>query len=129
MKKSRKKFDIAVESFGLYTKWDRNSKQLPDIVEFTDTIPAVTENEFGMIVHIRKGKGIKLYFLINHPPFKNKQGKTEPDFTGEHIVSSNDYRFFIGDNIWEPVEDKKGEWVVSLFFKDQLIARQKFSIV
>ena len=22
----------------------------------------------------------------------------------------NDFRFFLGDTIWEPLEDKKGEW-------------------
>jgi len=128
VKKSNKKFELAVESYGLYSRWDRSSKDLPDIVKFTNHIPAEIDNEFGMILRIKKGKGIKLNFRITHPPFMDNDGNQSPDFTGEHLITSNDYLFFIGDCIWKPVEDKKGIWGIEIFQKDKLLVRKEFFV-
>ncbi len=101
---------VKIDSYdGRYTKWEHDSKKLPEIRAYTNTIEAIEGNEFGMILRIIYGKGLKLDFCIKHPPFQNAKGNQEPDFKGEHFVNSNDLRFYIGDCIWPPVEDKVGE--------------------
>ncbi len=129
MKKSNKKFELKIESYGLYSKWNRNSRKLPEILKFTNDIKAEPETEFGMILHIKKGKGVKLDFVIEHPAFLDKNGKLALEFTGEHMVTSNDYYFFIGDSIWEPVEDKCGFWAIHVFHKKIEVAQKQFNIV
>lgn len=129
MKKSKKRPKIKVESFGRYTPWNRESKDLPKILEFTNTIKSEDGNEFGMILHITGGKGSKLDYRIVHPTFRNANGDIETDFTGNYLVNTNDYKFFIGDCIWLPVEDKVGEWIVQVEFEGKLIAEQKFNII
>ena len=126
---AKRKPKITIESFGRYTKWNRNSKELPHIEEFTDTISAVEGNEFGMILHISGGKGIILNYCIKHPPFKNDIGDIEPDFTGEFHINSNTFKFYIGDCIWEPVEDKTGIWQIFVEWEDIKVADVKFSVV
>ncbi len=129
MKRSHKKFRVEIESYGLYSKWDRESRELPKIREFTTTIDAVSDNEFGMVLRISKGKGASLTYCVKHPPFKNEAGETEPDFTGEYLVTSNDYRFYIGDCIWPPVDDKKGTWEIWVYYEDEVIAGKKFTVI
>lgn len=128
MKKSKKHPKIKVESFGRYSKWDRGSRVLPKILEFTTSIKAEEEAEFGMILHITAGKGSKLKYCIQHPPFKDAEGNVEPDFTGEFLVNSNDYKFYIGDCIWLPLEDKVGKWIVSVEFESEIVAEKQFSV-
>lgn len=129
MKRSHKKFSVEIESYGLYSKWNKESRGLPKIQEFTSTIHAVADNEFGMILRIRKGKGATIEYLIKHPPLTNAKGETEPGFTGEYLVTSNDYRFYIGDSIGEPVEDKKGTWQIIVYYYNEIIAQKKFTII
>ena len=105
------KFTWKIVSYGIYVNWDRDSKDLPDIVKFSETIPARIGVEFGYILNIKKAKGKKLYFCIEHPPFTDEKGDVMPSFSGELYVRTNDWHFFLGDTIWEPVHDKVGEWV------------------
>ena len=125
----KKQLKIKIETFGRYSKWDRNSRKLPEIIEFTNTIEAIEGNEFGMVLRILGGKGLKLDFCIKHPPFRDSEGKPEPDFIGEHYVSSNDYRFYIGDCIWLPVEDKAGIWELFVSFQGNIVASKTFRVV
>ncbi len=125
----RKKAKFRIESYGRYTAWDRNSKELPRILEFTETIEATEGNEFGMIIKIESGKGERLDFCIKHPPFKDTNGNIAPDFTGEYYVKSNKDYFFIGDCIWLPLEDKKGNWVIEVFHGKSRIASKNFKVV
>ncbi|NQU84429.1 MAG: DUF3859 domain-containing protein, partial [Mariniphaga sp.] len=106
----KRKPHIEIYSFGEYTQWDRESKNIPKILNITNEIKAVPGAEFGYVLRIKKGKGEKLIYKIEHPPFKDKNGKILPAFTGEHYIKSNDYQFFLGDCIWEPVDDKLGKW-------------------
>lgn len=129
MKKSKKKPKFKIESFGRYSHWERGSKELPKIQEFTDTILSEEGNEFGMILHITGGKGAKIYYCIKHPPFKDKFGNIESDFKGEYFVNSNNSHFFIGDCIWLPIEDKVGEWIISVEFEGRLIEEKKFKVI
>lgn len=125
---AKKKPQIKIESFGRYTNWNRGSKELPHIEEFTEEIIAKEDVEFGMILHIVGGKGIKLNYCIKHPPFKDDSGNPEPDFTGEYYINSNDYRFYIGDCIWAPAEDKCGIWIIIVEHEQRIIAEKKFLI-
>lgn len=129
MKKSKKHPKIKIESYGLYSKWMRGSRELPKIREFAQTIKAEEGNEFGMILHITSGKGAKINYRIQHPPFRDVKGEIEPDFTGEYLVNSNNYRFYIGDCIWLPVEDKVGKWIVSVEFEGKVVAEKTFLVV
>jgi hypothetical protein len=128
LKRSHKKFSVEIESYGLYSKWNKESRELPKIQEFTSTIQAAADNEFGMILRIRKGKGATIEYRIKHPPFKNDAGEPEPDFTGEYLVTSNDYHFYIGDSIREPVEDKKGVWQIIVYYHSEVVAQKKFTV-
>ena len=128
MKRSHKKLKAEIESYGLYSKWDRESRELPKIIEFTTHIEGKADNEFGMVLRILKGKGASIKYCIKHPPFKDNEGNIEPDFTGEYLVTSNDYRFYIGDCIWEPVEDKKGIWEILVYYIDEIVASKKFDV-
>lgn len=125
----RRKPDIKIESYGRYSKWERESKKLPSILEFTTTIEAIEGNEFGMIIRITGGKGLKLDYCIKHPSFPNTKGDIEPDFCGEYFVNSNDFRFYIGDCIWLPVEDKRGDWEIFIYHDERCVAEKSFKIV
>lgn len=126
---AKKKFQVKMDSFGLYTPWDRASKQLPQIREFTTTVPACVDVEFGYILNIKSGKGKKLSFIIDHPPFPDESGKVSPPFKGELYVRSNDYNFFLGDTIWLPVEDKVGKWRIVCYCDGAIISDKTFDIV
>ena len=128
MKKSNKKFELKVESYGIYTHWEKSSRELPEIIKFTHEIPAAPNIEFGMVLRIGKGKGLKMHFIISHPPFMDKNGNPTPHFVGEQIISDNNYLFFVGDSILEPLNDKKGEWTIRIFIKNNLIVTKRFIV-
>jgi hypothetical protein len=116
-------------SYGIYTPWDRDSKTLPKVLEFTRSIPARIDIEFGTILNIKKAKGKQLLFCIHHPPFNDKAGKVAPPFTGTEYVRSNDWHFFLGDTIWAPVNDKIGTWRLTVELDGQTVADEAFEII
>ncbi|WP_299584052.1 DUF3859 domain-containing protein [uncultured Sunxiuqinia sp.] len=126
---AKKKIDIVLYSYGEYSPWDRSNRDLPKIREITEIIEAEIGTEFGYILKIRKGKGKKLEFRIIHPPFKDEHGAIAPDFTGEYYINSNDYSFFLGDCIWEPLEDKLGPWRLITYLDGQVIADKTLQLV
>ncbi len=125
----RRKPEIKIDSYGRYSKWERGSKELPVILEFTNSVEAIEGNEFGMILRIKGGKGLRLDFCIKHPCFYDAKGNQEPDFSGEYYVSSNDFRFYIGDCIWHPLEDKVGEWKFFVYNNGETIASKTLNII
>ncbi len=130
MKRSNKPLpEIEIINYGLYEKWDRSAKALPEFLELTTEIKAELDVEFGMIVEIRKAKGRYFDFVIDHPPFKDKEGNIEPPFEGNFRVKQNPYRFFLGDTIWEPIEDKLGDWILSILVEDQILVSKTLTIV
>jgi hypothetical protein len=129
LKRSRKPLPkVEVLSYGQYTTWDRESKELPQLLEMTEKVEARIDAEFGMIVEITGAKGRYLNYRIDHPPFADKNGNIAPPFEGSHQVRSTPFQFFLGDTIWAPVEDKRGEWKMSIFFEDQLVASKVLQI-
>ena len=83
-----------IVSYGRYTKWDRNSKKLPELVELTKEVKAEIGVEFGMVVEIFQAKGRFLDFVIEHPPFKDENGNVSPPFEGSYQIRNNPYIFF-----------------------------------
>ena len=125
----RKKIDIKLKNWGIFTQWDRSSRELPKIIKHTHTIPSVIDIEFGYILHIKGAKGKEVEFVMKHPPFTDDEGNVRPDFTGSHFINSNDWQFFLGDTIWSPVEDKCGTWELITYLDGKEIARKSFEIV
>lgn len=126
---AKKKIEIKMQSWGIYTQWNRSSRELPRIRKFTQTIPAELDIEFGYILHIKGAKGELLEFVMKHPPFRDDAGNIRPDFEGSHFINSNDWKFFLGDTIWSPAEDKCGEWTLITYLQNKEIARKTFTVV
>ena len=125
---AKKKVEIEMISYGLYSQWDRSSKNLPKIKKFTHTIPAILDIEFGYTLQIKGAKGQQIDFIMKHPPFCDDLGNVRPDFTGSVFVHANDFKFFLGDTIWSPIEDKCGTWELITFLEEKEVARKKFEI-
>ena len=119
---AKNKMEVKIKNYGIYTQWNRQSKELPKIVDFTKKVPAQLDIEFGYILNIKKAKGCKLSFRIDHPPFKNSNGEIAPAFIDELYINSNNYNFFLGDTLWEPIEDKIGPWRLQTFIDDVQVA-------
>lgn len=115
-------------SYGIYDGWDRESKALPQILDFRREVPARIGIEFGYILNFKKAKGKLLSFCIEHPPFLNKHGEVAPPFTGEEYVRTNDWHFYLGDTVWEPAEDKQGTWRLITELEGQVVADETFTL-
>ncbi|MBR8536773.1 DUF3859 domain-containing protein [Carboxylicivirga sediminis] len=119
---AKKKISWELYSYGEYSSWERQSKALPKLLKITDRVQIRPDLEFGYVLKIKGAKGKKVDFRIEHPPFKNTKGETEPPFVGEYYVNSNDYEFFLGDTVWEPYDDKAGEWRLITMMEGQVLA-------
>ena len=119
---------IKMRSYGIYTKWDSESKALPRITEFTDRIPAEIDIEFGFIVKITGAKNQELDYCIDHPGILDAEGNRRAPFTGSVYVKTNDWDFFLGDTVWHPIADKLGNWRLTLELGGELIADKTFDI-
>ena len=126
---AKKKPEISMHSYGLYDGWNRDSKDLPNLVKITTEIKAALEVEFGYVLRIRHARNSKITFRIEHPPFKNSDGEVAPPFTGELFVKNNDFRFFLGDTVWAPVEDKRGSWRLITWLDGEKVADETLEIV
>jgi hypothetical protein len=126
-KKSLPKVDII--SYGKYTRWNDDSRNLPELEELTHEVVAEIDIEFGMIIEIGQCKGRYLEFIIHHPPFKDKYGNVSPSFEGEYQIKANPYRFFLGDTVWEPVEDKKGTWEFIIKIDQEVVAQKRLELI
>lgn len=128
IKMAKKKADIKMVSYGIYTEWVRGSKSLPKIIKHTQDIPARVDIEFGYTLLLRGAKGRKITFVMKHPPSCDDHGVPHPDFVGEEFVNSNEWHFFLGDTVWLPVEDKCGDWELVTYLDGVEIARMTFNI-
>ena len=130
MKRSNKDLpDVEIISYGKYSRWNSESRDLPDLEELTYEIKAELDVEFGILVEIRHGKGRYLEYTIHHPPFKEKGGDIVPSFVGEYQIKSNPFRFFLGDTVWEPVDDKKGIWELIIKIDKKVVAQKKLTLI
>ena len=126
---SKLKCDFTISSYGIYEHWDEKSKILPRIKRFTTDIPACLNIEFGFILHALKAKGKKLSFTIYHPDIPNEEGDVMPPFTGDVYVRNNDWDFYLGDTLWQPIENKTGDWRMVIALEGRTIAEKTFSVL
>lgn len=125
---TRKKPSFEIYSYGIYSKWDKQSKQLPKLLDITSHIPITPDIEFGYVLIIKGGKGIMLKFRIDHPPMMDSNGNSLPPFEGEEYITSNDYSFFLGDTIWTPYEQMAGQWILKIGYEEKVISEKKFQL-
>ena len=124
----KRKFAIRMSSHGIYTQWESDSKDLPQIVEFTTRIPARVDIEFGFVVNIKGAKNQQLDYCIYHPDIPDADGVPRPPFDGTVYVKTNDWNFFLGDTVWEPIADKVGDWRLTLEMGGEIIAEKTFEV-
>lgn len=131
---AKRSAQIQMTSYGIYNTWDSRTKDLPKIQEFTTTIVAQEEVEFGFTVNIKKAKGERMKYCITHPGIINKKGKVLAPFDGEEHVGSNDWTFYLGDTIQllhpvDGLESNLGEWHMVLEMQGNVIAEKTFKVV
>ena len=90
---------------------------------------AIVGIEFGLVVNIKKAKNKQLDYCIYHPGILDDEGSVRDPFDGTVYVRSNDWNFYLGDTIWEPIADKLGDWRMTLELDDQIIAEKTFEVI
>ncbi|MFY0598309.1 MAG: DUF3859 domain-containing protein [Cyclobacteriaceae bacterium] len=128
-KKNNRPIEIDIINYGEYREWDRESSALPKFKELTTEVKADLGVEFGMIVEIKKARGRYLEFKIDHPPFEDAEGNVEPPFQDTFRVKHNPFQFFLGDTIWEPVEDKLGDWKLSILLDGEELVSKTITLI
>ncbi|XPF93921.1 DUF3859 domain-containing protein [Colwellia sp. RE-S-Sl-9] len=118
----------SITSFGIYDKWEDTSKSLPKIKEFTVSVPAKIDIEFGFIINIKKGKGKKITYCIYHPNIPDDDGTVMPPFTGDMYIRDNNWNFYLGDTIWAPIDNKLGDWRMTITCDNKIIADKTFIV-
>lgn len=127
-KPGKRKPEVELYSYGIYSPWDRQSRDLPYLKEITTTVPVRADVEFGYVLKIRGGKGYLLEYEIAHPPIRDEKGGWMPPFTGEIIIPSNEWEFFLGDTVWEPFDEKAGRWTLITRIQGREVARKSFDL-
>lgn len=126
---AKRKPEIRMRSYGIYTQWDAGSKELPRIAEFTTRVPAKIDIEFGFIVNIQRAKNQQLEYCIYHPDIPDEDGVPRPPFDGMVYIKTNDWNFYLGDRIWHPIENKLGPWRMTLELENEIVAEKTFEVV
>lgn len=126
---AKRKPQFKLESYGTYKEWERNSGDIPKLVKIGEEVIFHPEVEFGIVLEVKTGKGIKLTFKVIHPNFKDSNGKPAPDFVGEHYVNGNTWQFFLGDTVWAPYDDKLGLWRFIIYHEGKIVADKTLNIV
>lgn len=117
-----------MKSYGIYSQWDSEKKQLPKIAEFTTRVPATLNVEFGFVVNIKGAKNKELTYCIDHPGILDAEGNRRGPFDGIVFVKTNDWDFYLGDTVWEPIGDKLGAWHLWLELDGKRIVEKTFDL-
>ena len=126
---AKRKPEVRMRTYGIYTKWESASRTLPKISEVTTKVDAVVDVEFGFIVNVTGGKNQELHYCIDHPGILDEEGKRRPPFDGTVYIKTNDWDFYLGDTIWEPVHDKLGNWRMTLELDGKVVADKTFELL
>ena len=124
----KRKPEVRIRSYGVYSNWDAKTKLLPRIEEFTTRVPATIDIEFGFIINMKWAKNSELDYCIDHPGILDANGKRRAPFDGSVYVKTNDWDFYLGDTIWKPIKDKLGPWKMSVEMDGTLVAEKTFEI-
>ena len=125
---AKRKPEVRIRSYGIYSQWESGAKDLPRFVAATTRVRAELNVEFGFIVNIKGGKNLQLEYQIDHPGILDTDGNRRAPFDGAEFIKKNDWNFYLGDTIWEPIADKLGDWRMSLEMEGQLIADKTFHL-
>ena len=125
---AKRRPETKIVNFGIYTHWDSDAKDLPQIQEFTTRVRAEINVEFGFVVNIKGAKNKELTYCIDHPGILDADGKRRAPFDGIVYVKTNDWDFYLGDTIWEPVADKLGDWHLWLKLDGKIVAEKTFEL-
>lgn len=126
---AKRKPEIKMRSYGIYSKWNSKSKQLPQFLEPSTKVPARIGIEFGFILNIKGAKNQELDYCIDHPGILDSEGNRRPPFDGSVFVKTNDWNFYLGDTIWEPIDDKLGIWRMYAELDGKVIADKSFDLI
>ena len=97
-------------------------------MQATVHVPAIIDIEFGFVTRIRKAKNQRLLYCIYHPDITDIDGNIRPPFEGEVFIKENDWKFYLGDCIWAPIDNKVGNWRMTLTLNGKLIADRTFKV-
>lgn len=125
---SKLKADVSIIYSGVFSQWDNSSDELPRLLQATVHVPALIDTEFGFITRIKKAKNQILTYCIYHPDIPDDDGNIRPPFEGEVFIKQNDWRFYLGDCIWAPVNNKLGNWRMTLTLNGKIIADKTFKV-
>lgn len=125
---AKRKPEIRMRSYGVYSQWDADARELPQIAEFTTRVRAEIDVEFGFVVNIKGAKNQELDYCIDHPGILDADGNRREPFDGTVFVKTNDWDFYLGDTIWPPIEDKLGAWRMTLELNGTIIAEKTFDL-
>jgi hypothetical protein len=125
---AKRKPEIRMKSYGIYSNWDAGARELPQIAEFTTRVRAQLDVEFGFVVNIKGAKNQRLEYCIYHPDIPDADGVVRAPFDGTVYVKTNDWDFYLGDTIWAPVENKLGDWRMTLELDGKLVAEKTFEL-
>ena len=126
---SKKKLKAIIQSYGIYESWANRKGGVPKILKHTKEIPAKLDTEFGYVLKVTGGRGQRIDFVIEHPPFKTAKGDIASPFKGVEYIKGNEFLFFLGDSIWEPIEDKRGTWRLVAKVSGTTIADMSFNVI
>lgn len=125
---AKRKTEVEMRTYGIYTQWDSDSKELPRFSESTTRVRAEIDVEFGFVVNIKGCKNQQLHYCIDHPGILDANGVRRPPFDGFVYVKTNDWDFYLGDTIWEPIGDKLGDWRMTLELGGKIVAEKTFEL-
>lgn len=98
------------------------------MIDVVTDVPAQVDIEFGFVINIKNAKNKEMYFCIDHPGILDDRGKRRDPFDGTVYIKTNDWDFYLGDTIWEPLNDKIGDWRMWLEIDGVVIAEKTFTV-
>ncbi len=112
----------------------RTTAKKVEFTEHTDKIPGTKGTSFGIrykITGLSEQDSVSLKKVVKHPPFKNRKGEMESEYSLElkpkvkdgTVISVEGYGLG-GSNDTTP-----GAWTFEIWYHDQKLASQSFTVV
>lgn len=81
-----------------------------------------------LLLILKKPKEKSYINCIYHPDIPDNDGKVMLPFDGIEYVKDNNWDFYLGDTLWAPIENKVGDWRMTLELKGKIIADKTFKV-